>query len=57
MCEIMEKIANEERLEGIKEGTLLAISNLMKSMKLNAEQAMEALGIPANERAMYLSKL
>jgi hypothetical protein len=29
----------------------------MKSMKLTAEQAMEALGIPADEKASYMAKL
>jgi hypothetical protein len=42
---------------GMEEGILSSISNLMKSMKLTAEQAMDALGIPKNERASYNAKL
>jgi hypothetical protein len=45
------------KAEAKAEGSLLAISNLMKSMKLTAEQAMEALGIPADEKASYMAKL
>jgi hypothetical protein len=41
----------------MEEGILSSISNLMKSMKLTAEQAMDALGIPKNERASYNAKL
>jgi predicted transposase/invertase (TIGR01784 family) len=47
----------EGRAEGRAEGTISAISNLMKSMKLTAEQAMEALDIPKNERDLYSAKL
>jgi hypothetical protein len=65
MCEALRELMKEEidaevekgMEKGKAEGTLLAISNLMKSMKLNAEQAMEALGIPANEWASYRAKL
>jgi hypothetical protein len=53
---IAEGIA-QGKAEAKAEGSLLAISNLMKSMKLTAEQAMEALGIPADEKASYMAKL
>jgi flagellar biosynthesis/type III secretory pathway protein FliH len=62
--ELEEAHANgiEEGMErgiqrGMEEGILSSISNLMKSMKLTAEQAMDALGIPKNERASYNAKL
>ncbi|MCD8021296.1 MAG: hypothetical protein LUF92_17515 [Clostridiales bacterium] len=36
---------------------LESIKELMKNLKLTAEQAMQAIGIPASEQTMYLKKL
>ena len=52
----------EEGLEkGLEEGrektTILNIKNLMKNMKLTAEQAMEALGIDKSEFSKYMTML
>ena len=51
----------EGRLDGLREGTmngrLTDIKNLMDSLQLTAEQAMDALKIPKEERASYLEKL
>jgi flagellar biosynthesis/type III secretory pathway protein FliH len=42
---------------GLEQGILSSINNLMCSMKMTAEQAMEALMIPKNKRDFYYSKL
>ena len=51
----------EGRAEGLAEGrektTILNIKNLMKNMKLTAEQAMEALGIDKSEFSKYMTML
>ncbi len=46
-------ILNEGRTEGILE----SIRNLMSSLKFTAEQAMDALQIPGEDRETYLSML
>jgi hypothetical protein len=51
-AEVREKAREEAREEKIS-----LISNLMETMKLTAEQAMNALKIPAEERQLYVSKL
>jgi hypothetical protein len=43
--------------QGLQQGTLSSIRNLMDSMKVTAEQAMDALRIPAEEQKFYLEKL
>ena len=39
--------------EGIKEARLQSIKDLMETLSLSFEQAVEALKIPVNERAEY----
>ena len=46
-------IRHEER----EKATILNIKNLMKNMKLTAEQAMEALGIDKSEFSKYMTML
>ena len=57
----LEKGCAEGREEGLEEGrektTILNIKNLMKNMKLTAEQAMEALGIDKSEFSKYMTML
>lgn len=43
MCEIIESVAEKTRITDIK--------NLMQTLKLTAEQAMDALKIPTAEQA------
>lgn len=43
--------------QGIKEGLITAIKNLMESMGWTEEQAMEALKIPEADRSLYFSML
>ena len=45
------------RAEGRAESTLLCIKNLMKNMKLTAQQAMDALKVPKEEQAHYTEML
>ena len=51
----------EGRKEGIEQGIeqskISDIKNLMKNLKLTAEQAMEALGIDKGEFSKYMSML
>ncbi len=47
----------EGRKEGIEQSKISDIKNLMKNLKLTAEQAMEALGIDKGEFSKYMSML
>lgn len=42
---------------GMETGTLNAIQNLMETLKLTAEQAMEALKVPEEEKVKYAGML
>lgn len=42
---------------GLETGTLNAIRNLMETMKLTAEQEMEALKVPEAEKTKYAGML
>lgn len=53
MCEIIENVADKKA----EKTRITDIKNLMESFKLNAEQAMEALKIPAAEQTDLLKKL
>lgn len=53
MCKEMEKMRDE-----VEQRTVLRdIRNLMKTLKMTAEQAMDALLIPAKDQSKYLAKL
>ncbi len=49
MCNLSEGV--ERR--GIRKGRCEDIKNLMKNLKMTCEQAMDALGIPEEEREEY----
>ena len=53
VCKVMEDM----RIEKERETRLDDIRNLMDSLKLNVEQAMDALKIPLVERSIYKDKL
>jgi hypothetical protein len=53
MCDIAEEIYEG----GLEQGILLSIQNLMKTMSMSAEQAMEALRIPKSEMQKYINQL
>ena len=49
----IEQGIKEGKKEGIKENRLQSIKDLMETISLSFEQAVEALKIPVNERAEY----
>jgi flagellar biosynthesis/type III secretory pathway protein FliH len=53
----MERGMEQGRDRGRKEEQELSIKNLMETMKWSAKQAMDALKIPEEERAVYLKRL
>ncbi len=61
MCEAFEEVRNEGRIEGRIEGKeqnrIESIQNLMKTMTLTAQQAMDALLIPTVDQPELLAKL
>ena len=61
MCEAVEKYAKdyaEEYAENARQNSLLeSIKNLMDSMKWSAEQAMVAMKVSEEDKAMLLKKL
>ena len=57
MCDALREFMKDEIEEEKSKTKLQAIQALMKNLKLSAEQAMEAIGIPKNEYAQYLKML
>ena len=69
MCRISEEIYNEGVAVGIEQGieqgiergaTAKLVENvrsLVKNMRISADQALDALGVPASEKARYLAML
>ena len=57
MCKAMEEMREESYQKGIEQNRLESIKNIMKNLKLTVHQAMDALGIPADDQPKYLSKL
>ena len=53
MCNLSEGIYQQ----GMREGILESLRNLIRSLDLSAPDAMNALGIPSEEREYYLSQL
>ena len=53
MCYVMEEMRTEKE----RETRLDDIRNLMETLKLSVEQAMDALRIPLGDRYMYKDKL
>jgi hypothetical protein len=53
----MERGIEQGRNRGRKEEQELSIRNLMETMKWSAQQAMDALKIPEEERTVYLKRL
>ena len=53
MCKVME----EMRHNTVIETNLIAVKNIMETMKLSIEQAMDALKIPESQRNLMISKL
>ena len=53
----IKKGRREGRREGRSEGILHSLRNLMANMHLNVDEAMKALGIPAEEQQQYIDAL
>ena len=56
-AETMQMFKEEGIEEGKKEGILVSVRNLMNNMKCSAEQALELIGVPEEERSVYLKML
>ncbi len=57
MCEAVEKLCNEARLEGKVETTLKFIKSAMSQLKMTASEAMKLAGVEPNEQKIYLDML
>jgi len=57
MCQAIKEMLADERTEGRAEGRLHDVVKVMKNLKLTAEQAMDVLEIPSEERSRYMEKL
>ena len=57
MCNLSKGVEERGIARGLETGTLNAIRNLMETMKLTAEQAMEALKVPEAEKVKYAGML
>ena len=50
---LIKRAVREGRLEGKLEGKLDSVKNLIESLKITADQAMDLLKIPSSERSIY----
>ena len=61
MCELLDRVEERGKALGRQEGVdvtrVESIRNLMKTLKLTAQQAMDALLIPVDDQDKYLAKL
>ena len=57
MCRAFEEVRDEARAEGIAEERLTNIRNLMESLKITAQQAMDLLRISNSEQKELLAKI
>jgi len=57
MCKAMEDLREESIKRGEEVALLRSIRNLMQTLGLSAEKAMNALMIPAADQSKYLEKL
>ncbi|MBR2528583.1 MAG: hypothetical protein IKE58_08970 [Blautia sp.] len=57
MCKAMEDLREESINRGKEAAILMSIKNLMTTLKLTKQQAMDALLIPLAEQSKYLAKL
>jgi len=56
MCEAVEKYGDRREEKGKESTKLEAVKNLMETLKLSLDQAMDALKITGKERALIESK-
>ncbi len=57
MCKVMEDLREESIQRGIDQNRVESIRNLMLTLKMTAQQAMDALLIPVTEQSKYAAKL
>ena len=57
MCEVMEQLRDESIQRGIDQTRIESIKNIMETLKLTAQQAMDALKIPKGEQGKYMARL
>ena len=65
LCKAIEELENDARKEGIEEGIkegktegfIIAINNLMESLKISEVQAMDLLKLPETEKGKYMTLL
>ncbi len=57
MYRTFEEIRKEGLEQGAEQARIDSIRNLMDSLKMTAQQAMEVLKIPASEQSAYAAKL
>ena len=55
--EVREEGRAEGRAEGVEDTLLLSIRNLINSQQWTPQKAMDALGVPEEERSKYTAKL
>lgn len=57
MCNLSKGVEERGIARGIEIATLNAIQNIMETLKMTVEQAMEALKVPDGEKAKYVGML
>ena len=57
MCEVMEQLRDESIQRGIDQTRIESIKSIMETLKLTAQQAMDALKIPKGEQGKYMARL
>ena len=57
VCKMLEEMRAESYEKGKTEGVLASIVALMKNKHFPAEQAMDLLDIPLDERGYYLKRI
>ena len=55
--EAREEGREKGRLEGIDQSRVESIKSIMETLKLTAQQAMDALKIPKGEQGKYMARL
>ena len=57
MCRAFEEVRDESYNRGVQQNAISNIQSLMRNMKLNPKQAMDALSIPAEDQEKYAKML
>ena len=57
MCEVLDKVEARGKAIGEEKANIANIRSLMKNLKMDSKQAMDALNIPASVRTEYEEKL